>query len=132
MPKFDLTEEERSAWLALHVNRYATSTSFASFPQKVGPRPRAKLARDRSGCEKDGANSWNTPAAGFTLHGINHQETYGLGDEAQTDTNNAEGFFSRIRRREIGHHHHVAGPYLILFAQKAAGREDHKRDPNGS
>ena len=37
-----------------------------------------------------------------------------------------------MRRAEIGHHHHVAGPYLIRFAQEAAWREDHRRDPNGS
>jgi hypothetical protein len=36
-----------------------------------------------------------------------------------------------MRRGEIGHHHHVAGPYLIRFAQKAAWREDHRRDSNG-
>jgi hypothetical protein len=46
--------------------------------------------------------------------------------------NNAEGFFSRMRRGEIGHHHHVAGPYLVRFAQEAAWREDHKREANSS
>ena len=51
---------------------------------------------------------------------------------SQTHTNNAEGFFSRMRRGEIGHHHHVAGPYLLRFAQEAAWREDHKREANGS
>jgi ISXO2-like transposase domain len=46
-------------------------------------------------------------------------------------TNNAESFFSRMRRGEIGHHHHIAGPYLIRFAQEAAWREDHRKEPNG-
>jgi hypothetical protein len=36
-----------------------------------------------------------------------------------------------MRRGEIGHHHHLAGPYLIRFAQESAWREDHRRDPNG-
>jgi transposase-like protein len=80
----------------------------------------------------DEAGSWNALAARFTLHRINHQEAYSLQDEAQTHTNNAEGFFSRMRRGEIGHHHHVAGPYLLRFAQEAAWREDHKREANGS
>src|SRR5579863_6095722 len=61
----------------------------------------------------DEAGSWNALASRFTLHRINHREAYSLQDEAQTHTNNAEGFFSRMRRGEIGHHHHVAGPYLI-------------------
>jgi transposase-like protein len=80
----------------------------------------------------DEAASWNALAARFTLHRINHEEAYSLQDEAQTHTNNAEGFFSRMRRGEIGHHHHVAGPYLLRFAQEAAWREDHKREANGT
>lgn len=79
----------------------------------------------------DEAASWNALHARYTLHRINHQEAYSLRDEAQTHTNNAEGFFSRMRRGEIGHHHHVSGPYLIRFAQEAAWREDHKRLSNG-
>ncbi|MGH7156413.1 MAG: transposase, partial [Acetobacteraceae bacterium] len=45
-------------------------------------------------------------------------------------TNNAEEFFSRMRRAEIGHHHHVADPYLVRYAQEAAWREDHRRTDN--
>jgi transposase-like protein len=78
----------------------------------------------------DEAGSWNELHARYTLHRINHQEVYSLPGEVYT--NNAESFFSRMRRAEIGHHHHVAGPYLIRFAQEAAWREDHRRDPNGS
>jgi transposase-like protein len=80
----------------------------------------------------DEASGWNALHARYTLHRINHQEAYSLLDAAQTHTNNAEGFFSRMRRAEIGHHHHIAGPYLLRFAQEAAWREDHKREPNGS
>ena len=65
------------------------------------------------------------------LHRINHQEAYSLGGEFDINTNQAESFFSRMRRAEIGHHHHLAGPYLIRFAQEAAWREDHRRDRNG-
>jgi transposase-like protein len=79
----------------------------------------------------DEAAAWNVLHARYELHRINHQESYSLKDEAETHTNNAEGFFSRMRRGEIGHHHHVAGPYLIRFAQEAAWREDHKRVSNG-
>jgi ISXO2-like transposase domain len=59
---------------------------------------------------------------------INHQEAYSLNDAC---TNDAESFFARMRRAEIGHHHHIAGPYLIRFAQEIAWREDHRKDPNG-
>jgi transposase-like protein len=79
----------------------------------------------------DEAGSWNDLHARYQLHRINHQEAYSLGGEYEVNTNAAEGFFSRMRRGEIGHHHHVAGPYLIRFAQEAAWREDHRREPNG-
>ena len=36
-------------------------------------------------------------------------------------TNGAEEFFSRMRRAEIGHHHHIAGAYLVRYAQEAPG-----------
>jgi transposase-like protein len=80
----------------------------------------------------DEAGSWNELHARYTLHRIDHGEAYSLGGPDEINTNMAESFFSRMRRGEIGHHHHVAGLYLIRFAQEAAWREDHRRDPNGS
>src|SRR5712671_6249895 len=77
----------------------------------------------------DEGSAWNALHGRFTMHRINHQEAYSLGDGIHS--NNAESFFSRMRRAEIGHHHHLAGPYLIRFAQEASWREDHRRDPNG-
>jgi hypothetical protein len=91
---------------------------------------RAKVAPETT-LYADEATAWNELHARFTLHRINHQEAYSLGGPDEINTNAAEGFFSRMRRAEIGHHHHIAGPYLIRFAQEAAWREDHKRDPNG-
>jgi hypothetical protein len=36
-----------------------------------------------------------------------------------------------MRRGEIGHHHHISGPYLLRYAQEAAWREDSRRVANG-
>jgi len=38
-----------------------------------------------------------------------------------------EGVFSRIRRAEIGIHHHIAGPYLAAYAAEMGWREDRRR-----
>jgi hypothetical protein len=46
-------------------------------------------------------------------------------------TNQAESYFSRLRRAEIGTHHHIAGPYLNAYANEMAWREDHRRVHNG-
>lgn len=77
----------------------------------------------------DEANSWNPLHERFELQRINHQEAYSTDESC---TNQAESFFSRMRRAELGHHHHVAGPYLLRFAQEAAWREDNRRVDNGS
>jgi len=36
-----------------------------------------------------------------------------------------------MRRAEIGHHHHIAGPYLLRYSQEASWREDNCRASNG-
>jgi transposase-like protein len=77
----------------------------------------------------DEAGSWNDLHARYDVHRINHEQLYSTG--AGVYTNGAESFFSRTRRGEIGHHHHVAGPYLVRYAQESAWREDHRRVDNG-
>jgi hypothetical protein len=76
----------------------------------------------------DEAPSWNDLAAKYEMRRINHQEAYSL---AGACTNQAESYFSRLRRAEMGHHHHVAGPYLLRYAQESAWREDARRVANG-
>lgn len=77
----------------------------------------------------DEATSWDTLHASYAMKRINHQVAYSLDDAC---TNGAESFFSRMRRAEVGHHHHIAGTYLARYAQEAGWREDHRRDANGS
>jgi hypothetical protein len=60
---------------------------------------------------------------------IGHFKRYS--DGSGVYTKGAEEFFSRMRRAEIGHHHHIAGAYLIRYAQEAAFREDRRRMDNG-
>jgi transposase-like protein len=77
----------------------------------------------------DEGNAWGDLQARFEMKRINHQEAYSADGAC---TNWAESFFSRMRRGEIGHHHHIAGPYLLRYAQEASWREDHRRDANGT
>jgi hypothetical protein len=41
--------------------------------------------------------------------------------------NQTEEYFSRLRRAEIGIHHHIAGAYLLRYAQGSSWREDNRR-----
>jgi transposase-like protein len=77
----------------------------------------------------DEASSWNALSATFPVNRINHQEAYSEDDAC---TNGAEGLFSRMRRAEIGHHHHLSGAYLGRYAAESAWRDDHRRMPNGT
>lgn len=76
----------------------------------------------------DEAPSWNDLHARYEMKRIDHQVAYSL-DGAST--NWAESYFSRLRRGEMGHHHHIAGAYLLRYAQEAAWREDNRRSANG-
>jgi transposase-like protein len=76
----------------------------------------------------DEAPSWNGLHERFDVARINHQEAYSLDGAC---TNWAESYFARLRRGEAGHSHHIAGPYLLRFAQEAAWREDNRRVSNG-
>jgi transposase-like protein len=76
----------------------------------------------------DEATSWDKLGISFEMKRINHSEAYSLDGAC---TNWAEEFFSRLRRGEMGHHHHISGPYLLRYAQEAAWREDSRRVANG-
>jgi transposase-like protein len=76
----------------------------------------------------DEAGSWEELHKRFEVRRINHEEAYSLDGAC---TNWAEEFFSRMRRAEIGHHHHIAGNYLLRYAQEASWREDNRRVSNG-
>jgi len=77
----------------------------------------------------DEANGWNSLQSKYEMKRINHQEAYSDGEAC---TNMAESFFSRLRRGEMGHFHHVSGPYLLRYAQEASWREDARRVDNGA
>src|SRR5436190_1826067 len=56
----------------------------------------------------------------------------GPGKVAEVDGGYFGGYVKPANRREIGHHHHLAGVYLLRYAQEATWREDNRRVDNGS
>ena len=77
----------------------------------------------------DESANWNELHSRFEMKRINHEEAYSKDGAC---TNWAEEYFSRLRRAEIGHHHHIAGQYLLRYAQEASWREDNRRESNGA
>lgn len=76
----------------------------------------------------DEASHWDALEAKFLTRRINHSVEY---SSPEASTNMAESFFSRLRRAEIGTHHHIAGAYLSAYAMEMAWREDNRRVSNG-
>jgi transposase-like protein len=75
----------------------------------------------------DDASGWNALHNGYATKRINHSECY---SDGVANTNQAESFFSRLRRAEIGTHHHISG-YLSAYAGEMAWRENNRRVSNG-
>ena len=91
------------------------------------PAIRQRIARGTV-VHADESPAWNPLHARFAMRRINHQHGYSIGGAC---TNGAESYFSRLRRAELGHHHHIAGLYLLRYAQEAAWREDLRLVGNG-
>ena len=62
---------------------------------------------------------------------VNHSKEY-FNIDTKACTNQAESFFSRMRRSQIGQHHSFSNKYLPFYANEMAFREDVRRVDNKS
>jgi transposase-like protein len=76
----------------------------------------------------DEGSGWDALHAGWDTHRVNHSVQF---MDKGVCTNQAESYFSRLRRMEVGTHHHIAGPYIGAYAREASWREDNRRVANG-
>jgi transposase-like protein len=77
----------------------------------------------------DEARGWDMLHAHYEMRRINHSVAF---SKDGASTNQAESFFSRLRRAEIGVHHRISGKRLSPYASEMAWREDNRRVPNGT
>lgn len=143
-------------WFGGHVreaNMVAERIDRRRSENKTGKRKAVVVARERGGRtvttvvphESDGVpfilsrvaetavihsdegRGWDRLHRHYEMKRVNHQIAFSL----VACTNQAESYFSRLRRAEIGIHHHIAGPYLARYAAEMAWREDHRRKCTG-
>ncbi len=76
----------------------------------------------------DEAAAWDRLHGHYEMHRINHSIAY---SQDGACTNQAESYFSRLRRAEVGQHHHISGKYLGAYAGEMAWKEDNRRTANG-
>ena len=77
----------------------------------------------------DEASDWDRLHAYYDVMRINHSVAFSKDGAC---TNQAESYFSRLRRAELGQHHHISSKYLLAYAVEMAWREDGRRMPNGA
>ena len=108
--------------------RGGQSLTIVAKSEAQGGERMAAAIHHMASVHADEASHWDDLHAKFDTHRINHTVAYSDGIAC---TNQAESFFSRLRRMEVGTHHHIAGPYLQAYAHEASFREDNRRVSNG-
>ncbi len=76
----------------------------------------------------DESAAWDVLHASFPMMRVNHSVEYSADDGACT--NQAESYFSRLRRAEMGIHHHIGGRHLSAYSNEMAWRENNRRRSN--
>lgn len=76
----------------------------------------------------DESSAWDRLHAFYGAKRINHRVAF---SDDGACTNQAESYFSRLRRAEIGTHHCIS-VHLGAYASEMAWREDHRRISNGA
>lgn len=72
---------------------------------------------------------WDVLEPAFELRRIAHADAF---SRDGVHTNQAESYFSRLRRMIGGQHHRVGGKHLGAYAVHAAWLEDHRNQSNGA
>lgn len=95
-------------------------------PHEADSRPFIFDSVDRMATvHADDGGHWDSLRAALNVDQVKHAERY---FDKGVCTNQAESYFSRVDRMEMGTHHHIAGPYLWGYACDAVWREDKRRD----
>lgn len=119
---------KRQVVIAVRERGGRTVTAVAKAEAEGVAVARANVAPG-STVHADEASHWDKLAAHFPIKRVNHRVAY---SQDGACTNQAESFFSRLRRAEIGTHHHIAGKHLAAYAVEMAWREDNRRQSNGN
>jgi transposase-like protein len=118
---------KRRSVIVMRERNGKTLTFVAKSEDAAVPTLRDRIAPG-STVYADEATHWDSLHARYLTKRINHSQAYSADDAC---TNQAESFFSRLRRAEIGTHHHISGPYLAAYAAEMDWREDNRRVSNG-
>jgi transposase-like protein len=109
--------------------RKGRTVTFVRKSEAEGVELAKRLVNRLAVIHADEGSHWDALHAGWKTLRINHSEAY---SDFEGCTNQAESYFSRLRRMVRGQHHYVSPQYLYQYANHAAWLEDHRRDDNGA
>ncbi len=117
---------KRRVVIAARARKGRTRT-FVAMHEAEGVRFLNSIADPWARIHADEASHWDMLHAHYPVKRINHSLAY----SDETCTNQAESYFSRLRRMVQGQHHFVSPQHLHQYAAHAAWNEDHRRVDNG-
>lgn len=125
-----LAEEQTGKRKVVVVMRERKGRTLPFVVAKESDGVRAVRARVALGStvHADESRAWDSLHAHYDMKRVNHSVEYKSADGACT--NDAESYFSRLRRSEYGVHHRI-GNHLNAYASEMAWREDRRRVSNG-
>lgn len=109
--------------------RQGRTLPFVAYHEGAGVDIAKRVVSRMAVVHADEASHWDALHSGWQVRRINHSEAYSLDGAC---TNQAESFFSRLRKMIDGQHHHVSARHLHAYASHAAWLEDHRRLDNGA
>jgi transposase-like protein len=109
--------------------RKGRTVTFVRKSEAEGVELAKRLVNRLAVIHADEGSHWDALHAGWKTLRINHSQAY---SDFEGCTNQAESYFSRLRRMVRGQHHYVSPQYLYQYANHAAWIEDHRREDNGA
>ncbi len=124
-----LTPPAKRQSVVVARERDGRTLAWAVAKESDGVAPIRQHVAMGSTVHADEAGGWDALHARYEMRRINHSVAFSKDGAC---TNQAESFFSRLRRAEMGQHHHISGKYLGFYASEMAWREDRRRIANGA
>jgi hypothetical protein len=109
--------------------RKGRTLPFVAHSESYGVELAKRLVCRLATMHADEAAHWDVLHAGWHTKRINHSQAYSHNEGC---TNQAESYFSRLRRMVNGQHHAVSPQYLYQYANHAAWIENNSRLDNGT
>ncbi len=121
--RWSVKHTEQRRVIVVAKARFGRTVPFVGGKESDALADIARVVQPGSIIQADGARAWDNLARLFDMMRIEHSYAFSANSAC---TNNAESYFSRMRRSHSGTHHKIHGKYLRRYACEMAWRSDFK------